>query len=123
MTDIKDLKGALGQSLARNSKQIKLDRAMNIHRTGEKEFRRRIEDLDDRIINLSQERDSLLDMSPDDANKLTIGTDFRASEFYEAVRKFTLQIRETKVELDEMKAQYEYIFGQKIGTASTVTAE
>lgn len=120
MSDIKDLKGALGASLARNSKQIKLDRAMTIHRTGEKEFRRRIEDLEDRVVNIQQERDSLLDMSPDDVNKLTIGTDFRAPEFYEAVRKFTLQIREAKVELEEMRAQYEYLFGQKIPVAVSV---
>lgn len=113
MSDLKTQKGAFATSLLRNASKIKEDRALAILRNGEKYFRRKVEDIQDRITNLETERDSLLDMSPTDINSLVLATDFKSDEFYEIIRKLTLNIREAKVELEEMKKQYEYLFGSK----------
>lgn len=112
--------GAFGASLARNASKIKEDRAIAILRNGEKYFRRKVEDITDRISNLETERDSLLDMSPNDINSLVMATDFKAEEFYETEKRLTLQIREARVELEEMQTRYKHLFGEKpVATPAT----
>jgi hypothetical protein len=113
MEELKKVPGALAASLLRNSSKIKEDRALAIVRTAEKYFRRKVEDIQDRITNSITERDNLLDLSPTDINSLVLATDFKADQFYDSVRRITLAIREAKVELEEMQAQYENLFGAK----------
>lgn len=111
MDELKQVGGAFAGSLLRNASKIKEDRALTILRNAEKYFRRKVEDLTDRIGNLEVERQALLDMSPTDINSLVLATDFKADEFYDTERKLTMQIRECKVELEEMQRRYEYLFG------------
>jgi hypothetical protein len=111
MSNLKEQSGAFASSLLRNASKIKEDRALAILRNGEKHFRRQVEDIQDRIANLQSERDALLDMSPTDINSLVLASDFKAEEFYNTIRKITLSIREARVELEEMQAQYQWLFG------------
>lgn len=113
MDELKNVSGAFGASLLRNASKIKEERALTILRNGEKYFRRKVEDLTDRIGNLEVERQALLDMSPTDINSLVLATDFKADEFYDTERKLTMQIREARVELEEMQTRYEFLFGKK----------
>ncbi len=112
MEELKNVPGAFSGSLLRNSSKIKEDRALSIVRMAEKFFRRKVEDIQDRITNLKTERENNLDMSPTDINSLVLATDFKADKFYEDDRKITLAIREATVELEEMEKRYNYLFGE-----------
>jgi hypothetical protein len=121
MDELKQVGGAFASSLLRNASKIKEDRALTILRNAEKYFRRKVEDITDRIGNLEVERAAQLDLSPTDINSLVLATDFKADAFFDTDRKLTMQIRECKVELEEMQARYEFLFGiQKPIPASVV---
>lgn len=111
MDELKQVPGAFAGSLLRNASKIKEDRALTILRNAEKYFRRKVEDLTDRIGNLEVERQAQLDLSPTDINSLVLATDFKADEFYDTDRKLTMEIRTCKVELEEMQERYNFLFG------------
>lgn len=117
-------KGAFGMSLLRNASKIKEDRAITILRSAERYYRRKVEDLSDKISDLDTARSAALDLSPTDINSLVLASDFKSDEFYANDRKFTMAIREAKVELEEMKARYEFLFGPFVtGSATAVAAD
>ncbi len=108
---LEDVKGAFGLSLLRNGAKIKQDRAITILMSSERYYRRKVEDLVDKIRDLQTARSGALDLSPTDINSLVLASDFDSAEFYAEDRKFTLAIREARVELEEMRARYEFLFG------------
>lgn len=119
---LEDVKGAFGQSLLRNAAKIKQDRAITILMSSERVYRRKVEDLQDKIRALSTARSGALDLSPTDINSLVLASDFDSDEFYAQDRKYTMAIREAKVELEEMKARYEFLFGLFKTTSSPLVA-
>lgn len=117
---LEQVKGAFGASLLRNASKIKEDRAITILRSAERFYRRKVEDLSDKISDLETARSAALDLSPTDINSLVLASDFKSDEFYGNDRKFTMSIRETRVELEEMRARYEFLFGPFITNAAVV---
>lgn len=115
-------KGAFGMSLLRNASKIKEDRAITILRSAERFYRRKVEDLSDKISDLETARSAALDLSPTDINSLVLASDFKSDEFYANDRKFTMAIREAKVELEEMKTRYEFLFGPFATSSATAVA-
>ena len=118
---LKTTPGALAQSLLRNASKIKEDRALAILRVAERYYKRRIEDLKDKIVDLEAVRENRLDMSPDDINTLKVASNFDAEKFFVEDEKDTLIIRETRIRLEELESRYNYLFGA-VRTELAVTA-
>lgn len=123
MQALEQVKGAFGLSLLRNASKIKEDRAITILRSAERFYRRKVEDLSDKISDLETARAAALDLSPTDINSLVLASDFKSDEFYTSDRKFSISIRETQIELDVMKARYEFLFGPFVTSAAAVATD
>lgn len=119
MTEVKQAGGAFAASLLRKNSQIKGDRALAILRLAEKAFKRSVEDVYDKIFQLETDRDSLIDLSPTNADSLVMAGDFDATKFYETEKRLTLKIRECRVELEEMTLRYQHLFGKKLEPQAT----
>lgn len=114
LEELRKMEGEMAESLLRNAGKIKEDRALTVLRMAEKFYRRRVEDIKERIENLTIEQSNRLDMSPDDINTLKVAADFDAEAFYNKDKQLTLSIREAKVELEEMEARYNRLFRKKL---------
>jgi hypothetical protein len=104
-------KGALFNALNRNSGQVKKDRSEMIETSAERYYRRQLEDIRDKIKELEITRDSQLDMSPDDINKIISPAAFDAKTFFETDASATMQIRELQIKLGELEKRYNLLFG------------
>jgi len=113
-------KGALFNALNRNSGQVKKDRSEMIHTSAERYYRRQLEDIRDKIKELEITRDSQLDMSPDDINKIISPAAFDAKGFFELDATATLQIREQEIKLEKLQQRYNLLFG--VEEPASVTA-
>ena len=79
----KEMQGIFFESLKRNNKQIRDDRAQAIAEDTEMAYKRQVEDLAIKIKRLSRQREGMLDLSPTDAMSLKLANDFDAQEFVE----------------------------------------
>lgn len=105
------VKGAFFDSLTRNNKQIRSDRAQAITEDAQTLYRRQIEDLELKIRRMSRERENMLDLSPTHAQSLVLATDFDAAAFVEKDIKLGVDIRNDMIRLDIAKKQYAELFG------------
>ncbi len=103
-------KGTLGASLLRNNKQIKEERGLAIWEETERTYRRKVEDLSDKVKRLERQRTALLDLSPENTQSLILAKDFDPEQFYKADFDFTMQIRTAKIELLEAQGRYNQLF-------------
>lgn len=108
--DLNEMKGAFVESLKRNSKQIKSDRALAIAEDAETEMKRRIEDLIRDIRKLERERESRLDMSPDNVTSLKLATEFDASQFVYAELEYGEKLFIMSRRLQILQERYNYLF-------------
>ena len=108
--DLSDMKGAFVESLKRNAKQIKSDRAIAIAEDAETEMKRRIEDLIRDIRKLERERESRLDMSPDNVTSLKLATEFDASQFVNAELEYGEELFIMTRRLQILQERYNYLF-------------
>lgn len=102
--------GAFIQSLKRNNKQIREDRATSIAEDTELLFKRRIEDLEVTIRKMERDRENMLDLSPTNAQSLVLASDFNANGFVEKDVELGIKIRNKKIELEIAQARYNYLF-------------
>lgn len=105
------MEGAFVESLQRNNKKIRADRAAAISEDAQMIYKREIEDLEMKIKRLTRERDNLLDLSPTDANSLVLATDFDAKGFVDKDLKIGTDIRNLEILLDIAKKRYKFLFG------------
>lgn len=110
MISTKTIGGKLGASLLRSKSKIKEERAIAIWRTGERFFKRQVEDLEAKLEDMEINKQAMLDLSPTDANSLVAGADFDAEDFYKAHLSLALKMRETRIQLEEAKAVYNDLF-------------
>jgi hypothetical protein len=103
--------GAFADSLKRNNKRIREDRATAISEDAEMIYKREIEDLEMKIKRLSREREGLLDLSPSDANSLVLASDFDAKSFVDKDLKIGVEIRNLEILLEIARKRYKYLFG------------
>jgi len=103
-------KGAFVESLQRNNKKIRDDRAAAIARQAEIMYKRKIEDLETDKFNLETERNNMLDMSPADANSLILASDFDAKAFADKDLEIGVKIRNIDIQLDIAREQYRKLF-------------
>jgi len=112
-TNEKDLEptGAFTDSLKRNNKQIKEDRAIAISEDAELVYKRKVEDLEMGIKRMKREQDSMLDMSPNTTQSLILASDFKADEYCSKDIELGVKIRNQQITLDIAKERYKHLFG------------
>jgi hypothetical protein len=104
------MKGAFVGSLVRNNKKIREDRAIAIAEAAQMLYKREVEDTELRIKQLKRERESMLDLSPTDAQSLVLASDFDAKKFVEKDIQLGVSIRNLEITLEIAKTRYIHLF-------------
>jgi hypothetical protein len=103
-------KGAFVESLVRNNKKIREDRAVAIAEDAQMIFKREIEDLELEVKKVRRERDSMLDLSPTSADSLVLASEFDAKEFVRKDLELGVRIRNLEIKLDIAQSRYKHLF-------------
>ena len=98
--------------LKRNNKQIRDDRALAISEDTQMIFKRKIEDLQTSIKRMKRELDSMLDLSPTNAQSLVLASDFNSNDFVEKYINLGVKIRNNEITLEIAEKQYKFLFGE-----------
>ena len=106
--------GLFLESLVRNNKKIRDDRAKAIGNVAETTYRRVCEDLQMEITTMTLEREGMLDMSPTSADSLLLASDFKAPQYVAKDIELGIDIRECQVKLDVASKRYTELFGKKL---------
>jgi len=106
-----EIKGAFYESLVRNNKKIREDRAIAILEDAGTIYKREVEDLDMKIKRLRRERENMLDLSPTNTDSLVLATDFDAKSFVERDIKLGVEIRNLEITLGIAKERLNHLFG------------
>jgi len=105
-------KGAFLESLQRNNKQIRADRAAAIAEDTQIFYRRTVEDLQVSLSKMKRELENMLDLSPHDTHSLILASDFDSAEYVSKDVELGVQIRNTEIKLEIAQARYDYLFGE-----------
>ena len=108
--NIDEVKGAFIESLTRNNKQIRSDRATAISEDAELLYKREIEDLTVQMRKIEREREGMLDLSPENAMSLKLASDFDAKEFVRKDLEIGVKIRNLLIKLEIAKERYKHLF-------------
>ncbi len=103
--------GAFFSSLKRNNKQIRDDRATAIAEDTQLLYKRNMEDLELQVKRMRREQDSMLDLSPTNAQSLVLASDFDSSAYVEKDVDLGVRIRNTEIKLEIARNRYEFLFG------------
>lgn len=114
-TLLQEFAGAFVESLTRNNKQIRNDRAVAIVEAAELRYRRTIEDIQAEIKRTLRERENAIDLSPTHADSLVLASDFDDEAFVKADIKIGIRVRELNIQLDIAKDRYLHLFGREFG--------
>ena len=104
--------GALRQSLRRNNKEIRQDRADTIEEELEMAFSRAVKDLEMKLKRLTREREAIYDFSPTNAQSLVMAKELHGDEILIKDSQLSIQIRQVEIELEIAKGRYTHLFGQ-----------
>jgi len=111
MTEMEvNVKGAFVDSLKRNFRDIRNDRAQNIAEEAEVKLRRNIEDLDLSLRDLKRKRENALDLSPANATSLKPAQDFDADAWATKEIDYIIKIHNLEMVLKGAKERYNYLF-------------
>ena len=108
---ITDMRGAFIDSLKRNNKQIRNDRAAAISEDTQLIYKRMIEDLEVSIRRMLREQENMLDLSPTNAMSLVLASDFDSSAYVSKDVELGVKIRNESIKLEIAKKRYDYLFG------------
>lgn len=117
------MKGAFAASLERNNKQIRKDRAIAIAEDAELIYKREIEDLEKEIRTISRERESMLDLSPSNAQSLVLAADFNAKEWVTKHLELGVKLRNLRIKLNVARESYNYLFTAQESETPNAIAE
>lgn len=106
--------GAFMDSLTRNNKQIRKDRAESIAEDAEVIYKRTIEDLRLKIKRMKRDQENMLDLSPDHAQSLKLASDFDADEYVRKDLELGVNIRNAQISLEIAEKRYAYLFGGQV---------
>ena len=109
-----ETKGAFLESLVRNNKQIRNDRAQAIGEDTEILFKRMIEDLQLDIKRMKRDQENMLDLSPTSADSLVLASDFNSDEFVRRDVELGVKIRNAGIKLEIATKRYNYLFGGQV---------
>jgi hypothetical protein len=108
---LKGKSGAFATTLTRGNKQIRVDRALVLVEKTEKCYRRTIEDLTDSISAVKMERESMMDLSPTNAQNLTLASDFDERKYVDKDIELGVKVRNLEIKIEVATKRYEYLFG------------
>lgn len=103
--------GAFIDSLKRNNKEIRDNRAASIAEDAHLLYRRAVEDIEVRLKTLKRDRENMLDMSPDNIFSLKLASDFNGAEYVAKDIQLGVDIRNAEIKLEIAQRQYNYLFG------------
>ena len=104
------MKGAFVDSLVRNNKKIREDRAIAIAEAAQMLYKREVEDTELKIKQLKREREAMLDLSPTTADSLVLASDFDAKKFVEKDIQLGIKIRNLEITLEIAQKRFSYLF-------------
>ena len=107
------LSGAFINSLKRNNKEIRDDRATAIAEDTELVYKRKIEDLEISIKKMQREQEYMLDLSPASTQSLILASDFNFEEYVAKDIDLGIKIRNTEITLEIARQRYNHLFGGK----------
>ena len=105
--------GAFVQSLKRNNREIRDDRATAIAEDTELVYKRKIEDLEISIKKMQREQEYMLDLSPTTTQSLILASDFNCEEYVAKDIDLGIKIRNAEITLEIARQRYQYLFGGK----------
>lgn len=105
-----EVKGAFIQSLVRNNKKIREDRAIAIQEAAQLVYKREVEDLAIKIKQLKRERESMLDLSPTTADSLVLASDFDEKAFVQRDISIGVELRNLEIKYEIAAARYAVLF-------------
>lgn len=105
--------GAFFESLNRNNKTIKQDRATSITEDVQTYYKRAIEDMRLTKKRLTRDRVNMLDLSPSDKNSLILAGEFDSKRFIEEDLRIGVDLRNLNIKLDIAEASYQHLFGER----------
>lgn len=103
--------GAFVDSLKRNNKKIRDDRATAITEDTEILYKRKVEDLQLSIKKMRREQENMLDLSPTHADSLVLASDFDSEQYVNKDISLGVKIRNEEIKLDIAQKRYEHLFG------------
>ena len=104
------MKGAFVDSLKRNNRKIREDRAVAIAEAAQIIYKREVEDLELEIKRLKRERENMLDLSPSTADSLVLATDFDAKAFVNKDLDLGVKIRNAEIKLEIGRNRLKHLF-------------
>ena len=104
------MKGAFVDSLKRNNRKIREDRAVAIAEAAQIIYKREVEDLELEIKRLKRERENMLDLSPSTADSLVLATDFDAKAFVNKDLDLGVKIRNAEIKLEICRNRLKHLF-------------
>jgi len=99
------------ESLVRNNRKIRQDRAEVIAEDAEVTYKRAVEDLELSIKKMKRERENMLDLSPDHALSLIVASDFDSKAFVEKDIELGVKIRNAEITLEIARKRFNWLFG------------
>lgn len=120
---IPEKKGAFNDSLRRNNKQIRQDRADAISEDAEVLYKRKIEDIAMGLKKMKRDRDNMLDMSPSDTTTIITVSDFHGDEYVAKDLDLSVKIRNEEIRLEVAVKRFVYLFGYNPSVPTPSTAE
>ncbi len=109
--DLSEMPGAFADSLRRNNKRIRLDRATAIAEDALLAYKRGVEDLEMERKRLVRQRENMLDMSPENTQSLIVAKEFDARGFFEEDMVIGLKIRNIEIKLEVARKRFNKLFG------------
>lgn len=109
-----EIKGALYQSLNRNSREILKDRADTISEDLEMTFKRGVEDIAAKLKRLTRERNNMYDFSPSNTQSLVLAKELDTRDILTKDNKLSIEIRQVEIELELAQTRFEYLFGKTV---------
>jgi hypothetical protein len=105
-----EMHGAFIQSLVRNNKKIREDRAIAIQEAAQLVYKREVEDLSIQIKRLRRERENMLDLSPETAVSLVLASDFDEKAFVTKDIQIGVELRNLEIKYEIASTRYKLLF-------------
>jgi hypothetical protein len=103
--------GLFKNSLKRNNKQIRDDRAEGIAEDAQLGYQRKIQDMRMEQKRLTRKRNNMLDLSPTNADSLMLGEDFNSTKFIGDDIQIGVDLRNLEIKLEIAEGRYKELFG------------
>jgi len=105
------VQGAFMESLKRNNRKIRDDRAAAIGEDTQLIYKRSMEDLQLSIKKMEREQENMLDLSPTDAQSLVLASDFDSTAYVDKDIDLGVKIRNAGIKLEVAERRYNHLFG------------